>query len=404
MSLSLSKARLSRWILALLALLLPTGCNRQQPQLTAGAPPVVEVATPLSRDVIDYEYATGRTDAVEFVEIRARVSGYLQKIDFKDGAEVKVDQLLFVIDPRPYQATLDQAKAQVAQADAKYKLAIADVRRAEPLVPTKAITAQEFDRLVAMREVAKADRDAAQAQTAQAQLNLDFTQVRAPIAGRASRRDITEGNLVTADVTKLTTIVSQDPMYAYFDVPEQTMLRLQALIREGKFPSARRTDDVKIELGLASEPGEYPHVGTIDFKDNRVDPSTGTLQVRGSFPNPPVGPTGERVLSAGLFVRIRLPVGQPHQALMIAERALGVSQSQHYVLVVSANNQVEYRPVQVGVLTSGMREILGGLKADERIIVTGLQRVRPGVTVDPKPIAMPVPPPEASSAVGAPAA
>jgi RND family efflux transporter MFP subunit len=207
---------------------------------------------------------------------------------------------------------------------------------------------------------------------------------------------------VTADVTKLTTIVSQDPIYAYFDVPEQTMLRLQALIREGKFPSARRTKDVKIQLGLASEPGQYPHEGTIDFVDNKVDPSTGTLQVRGSFLNPPVGPSGERVLSAGLFVRIRLPVGQPHKALVISERALGVSQSQHYVLVVDDKKQVEYRPVQVGVLTAGMREIVGGLKPTERIIVTGLQRVRPGVTVDPKLIEMPATPTATSAAASPP--
>jgi len=401
--LCLSKPRITRWLLALLALVVPVGCQRSKPQLASGAPAVVEVAKPLEQDVIDYEYATGRTDAVEFVEIRARVSGYLQKIDFKDGSEVKVDQLLFVIDPRPYQATLDQAKAQVAQADAKYKLAVADVRRAEPLVPTKAITAQEFDRLIAMREVAKADLDAAGAQVTQAQLNLDFTQVKAPIDGRASRRDITEGNLVTADMTKLTTIVSQDPMYAYFDVPEQTMLRIQTLIREGKFPSARRTNDVKIEMGLANEPGKYPHQGTIDFVDNKVDPSTGTLQVRGSFPNPPVGPTGERVLTAGLFVRIRLPVGLPHKAIMIAERALGVSQSQHYVLVVDDKNQVEYRPVEVGLLTNGMREILAGLKPNERIIVTGLQRVRPGATVAPKDVKMPVPPVSAEAAAAPPA-
>jgi RND family efflux transporter MFP subunit len=363
---------------------------------------VVQVSLPVERDVVDYEYATGRTDAVEYVEIRARVSGYLEKIDFKDGAEVKANQLLFVIDPRPYQATLDQAKAQVAQADAKHKLAIADVRRAEPLVPTKAVTAQEFDRLVAMREVAKADLDAAKAQVTEAQLNLDFTQVRAPIAGRASRRDITVGNLVTADVTQLTTIVSQDPVYAYFDVPEPTMLRLQALIREGKIPSARRTDDVKIELGLASEPGRYPHQGTIDFVDNRVDPSTGTLQVRGSFPNPPVGPTGERVLSAGLFVRVRMPIGQPHKALMVAERALGMSQGDHYVLVVDDQNQVEQRSVQVGVLAQGMREVLSGLAPTERIIVTGLQRVRPGVKVDPKLVEMPIPAPAASVAAATP--
>src|SRR5439155_7965121 len=218
----------------------------------------------------DYAEYTGRIDAKEFVNVRARVSGYLVKVNFKEGDEIKKDQVLFEIDPRPYQAALDQAEAQVKLSQAKEVQTKADVERNRRLVGTGATAKADFDKIVADAGVAAAEVESAQAKVESAKLDVAFCKVASPIEGRVSRYFVTEGNLVTSDLTLLTTIVSQDPMYVYFDIDERTVLRIQQLIREGKFRSARRHDNVPVRVGLANEPGRYPHTGTVNFVDNRI--------------------------------------------------------------------------------------------------------------------------------------
>ncbi|MCI0462321.1 MAG: efflux RND transporter periplasmic adaptor subunit [Gemmataceae bacterium] len=366
-----------------------SGCGPATPPVAQTPPPPVTVSQPLAREVTDYEDFTGRTEAVESVEVRARVWGYLAKINFKDGTEVKKDDVLFEIDPRPYQADLDQAAARVHVAEAQVKFAEAEYKRNIKLRSSGAVSAEDVEKSLAQRDSAKASLASGQADVAQKKLDLDFTKVIAPISGRASRTQITEGNLIQAGATGstlLTTLVSMDPMYAYFDVDERTVLRIQKLIREGKLPSTQVKDaKVPVLLGLANEEG-HPHQGIIDFVDNKVDPSTGTIRVRGVFDNK------ERILTAGLFVRIRLPIGNPHQALLVTERALGTDQGQKFLYTINDKNEVVFRPVNLGALHDGLRVIAEGLKQGERVIVNGLQRVRPGATVDPKVVDMPTQP------------
>jgi RND family efflux transporter MFP subunit len=370
-----------------LACFVLVGCGRAP---TAAAPesPLVTVSVPVEREVTDYKDFTGRTDAVQSVSVRARVSGYLTKIAFKEGIEVKEGDTLFEIDPRPYQAQLDQATGQFEQAQANVQLSQANYQRARELAkrPVAAITPQDLDTAAAQLATNKGQMTVAQAAVDSARLNVDFCTVRSPIDGRISRYFITVGNLVTQDQTQLTTIVSQDPMYGYFDVDEQTMLDVQKLIREGKMKSARDVNNVPVEMQLANETG-YPHRGTLNFVDNRVDPSTGTLQVRGVFPNPLIH--GSRVLSPGLFVRVRVFIGAPYRAILISEQAVTSDQGQDLVYVVNAADAVEYRRVTLGEVHGGLRVVSRGLKAGEQIIVRGLQRVQPGMKVRTKGAEMP---------------
>lgn len=373
----------------LASLALALGCEVPPAQVKDTSLPIVTVAKPLARMVTDREDFTGQTEAVDSVEIRARVSGYLEKVCFQEGVEVKKDQLLYEIDRRPYQAEVDQGKANVGRSEAAQKRAQAEYDRAKRLqgMGGQAISPEEVERAVAMRDEAIASVAGAKAALEKAELNLKFTRVLAPVAGRVSRTRVTEGNLVTADSTLLTTVVSQAPIYATFDVDDRTMLRLQRMAREGKVASARdKNAKLPILLGLLNEVG-YPHVGEIDFVDNAVDPGTGTLKVRGVFANK------EGTLAPGLSVRIRLPVGKPHEALLVAERALGVDQGQKYLLVVEKGKDgkdvVSYRSVRTGETQDGLRVIEEGLKPDDQVIVVGMQRVRPGVAVDAKVEAMP---------------
>jgi RND family efflux transporter MFP subunit len=377
---------------------------------------MVTVSTPLESDVVDTVDYTGRTEAVESVDIRARVNGYLGEINFKAGSEVKAGDLLFVIDERPYKATLDRAEGEIKLAEAKHKFDVTEVKRNEPLVKTGATTQSEFDKMMASRDQSAAAIDAAKAASESARLNLNFCRVTAPIAGRISRNYITAGNLVVADSTLLTSIVSQDPMYVLFDMDEPTILRIQQLIREGKFKSARQSDKVPIAVGLANEPGQFPHAGVVDFVDNKVDPSTGTLKVRAVVPNPTVA-NGDRVFTAGLFVRVRVPLGEPRKQLLVTERALGSDQGQKYVFVVAKKDGkevVEYRPVAVGPTQKGGLRVVYPLKLlrakdglrmarpeeaakaedsispGDRVIVDGIQRARPGLDVRTTDVPMPV--------------
>jgi RND family efflux transporter MFP subunit len=323
------------------------------------------------------------TMAVQTIEVRARVSGYLSKVYFKEGAEVKKDDLLFEIDQRPYKAELAQAEANVVQAEAHAARLAQDLRRANQLIARNAISQEEYDKIVGDKREAEGAVGSAKASRDRSKLNLEFTQVRAPISGRISRRMIDPWNMVKADETALTTVVSLDPIYGWFDVDEGTILWMRGLIREGKM-KALGDAAIPVFLGLANEEG-FPHRGTVDFADNQLDANTGTLRLRGIFPNK------DRVLEPGLFARIRLPIGSPHQAVLVAEQALGRDQGQKYLFVVNSKNQVEYRRVKVGRLYDGLREVISGLALGERVVVSGLQRVRPEMEVEAKTIDMPTP-------------
>lgn len=380
-----------RWFpLLLLAGLLPAGCAKA-PSPGAGEmpPPEVEVSLPVTKRVVDYEDFPGRTEAVNSVDIRARVNGYLNKANFTEGAIVSKGEVLFEIDPRPYEADVARAEANLAQADARSRRLNQDFERATGLLATRAIGREEYDKIAGDRNEAAAAVAVARSSLELSRLNLSFTKVLSPINGRVSRRYIDPGNLVKADDSILTTVVELDPVYVYFDVDERATLRLKQLVREGKLdldPEARspvlREAGPTVLMALANEEG-FPHRGSIDFADNRVDSDTGTWRLRGVFDNP------RHSLSSGLFVHIRLPIGDPYKALLVAEQALGTDQGQRFVYVVGKDNKIEYKRVQVGRLHDGLRVITSGLKPDEAVVVTGLQRVRPTMPVKPKPVPMP---------------
>jgi RND family efflux transporter MFP subunit len=339
----------------------------------------VTVVVPVEQAVTDHVDFSGKTAAVESVELRARVGGYLQKVGYKEGDEVKKDQVLFGIDPRPYQTELDHAQARVEAAKAQVRESESAYERATRLFDRRAISAEEFEKTRRTRDVSVAAVAAAQASERLKQLNRDFANVVAPIDGRVDKADVTVGNLVSAtlnDATILTNIVRMEPMYAYFDVDELTALRILQLQLRGKL-APREQKPLAVLLGLGRD-SNYPIRGTVDFVGNQVDPSTGTITVRGVFPNK------DRALSPGLFAHIRLPLGEPHKALLVNDRALGTNLGQKFLYVVNEKNQVEYRPVTVGALHKGLREITDGLKRGERVVINGLLRVRPGVTVQPK--------------------
>jgi RND family efflux transporter MFP subunit len=344
----------------------------------------VTVSRPVERYVTDYADFTGRTAAVDSVEVRARVWGYLQKVNFKEGDLVQKGDVLFELDPRPYQTLLDQANAKVAQDEAQLAYDEAEYQRRVPLVGPGAVSRSELDKTAAARRVDIANIAADKAVVASRQLDLEYTKVTAPISGRVSRYVVTVGNLLQAGElggTLLTTIVSVDPMYVYFDVDEYTALRVQQLVREDKSDSPR-DDGYAISLGLATEEG-YPHRGAIDFEDNQVNPKTGTIRVRGVFPNK------EQVLLPGLFGRVRMPIGRPHRALLVSDRALDTDQGQKVLYVVNEKSEVVSRPVRLGTLHDGLREITEGLKPGEPVIVNGLQQVQPGLTVEQRLVDMP---------------
>lgn len=359
----------------------PAGSNEKRV-----SPPVkVDVASPTEKEVTDFQDFTGRLEAVESVEIRARVSGYLTKITFDPsielGAEVKANDLLFEIDERPYQNALESALANLAKAVAQQKTAAAELARTEELVSKKAATARDLERDAGQKEVADASIEGAKAAINQAKLDLEFAKITAPISGRISRPLLTVGNLITPGTGSLTSIVSVDPVHLYFDMDEPTLLTLQKLIRDGKLKSAME-EEVPLLLGLVNDDG-HPFHGKLDFVENKIDPNTGTIRVRGVFANPKPE-RGPRPLAPGLFARARLPLGEPHKALLVPERAIGRDQGQAFVYVVNESNEVVYRRVKLGTQHDGMRVIADGLQAGAKIVVNGLQRVRPGVKVDPQ--------------------
>jgi RND family efflux transporter MFP subunit len=363
------------------------GCTRA-PAEAPTATISVSVSHPLERQVTDYAEFTARTEAVDSVDVRAHVWGYLQKVNFKEGAIVNKGDVLFELDPRPYEALLNQAKAKVVQDQAQLAYDEAEYQRNLNLVRTGSVSRSDLDKTAAARGVDKANIAADKAQVASRQLDLDYTKVLAPVSGRTSRYVVTVGNLIQSGDqgggTLLTTIVSVDPMYANFDVDERTVLRVRQLVREGKADSPREKSDVPVWLGLANEVG-CPHKGTINFVDNQVNASTGTMRLRGVFPNK------DQLLAAGLFCRVRALIGRPHPAVLVSERALDTDQGQKILYVVNDKNEVISRPVQLGGLHEGLREITDGVTASDQVVVNGLQLVRPGITVEPKVVDMPVP-------------
>jgi multidrug efflux system membrane fusion protein len=394
-----------------------TGCGQRHDTGNPEGPPVVRVTQPVEQKITEYDYYTGRTDAVDAVDVRARVTGYLTEIEFESGKEVKKDDVLFVIDPRPYKAALDQTRAQILVQEAQLNLAVADYNRAKVLAGrggAQAISQQDLDKYAATQAQADASLKAARANETTADLNYKWTKVTAPVSGLIGRNLLTIGNLVTQDTTLLTTIVSEDPMYAYFDVDERALLRVQELIRQGRFKSARAGNKVPVFFGLATEDNRYPHEGFIDFVNNQVDTSTGTIQLRGVLPNPRPGEDLPRLLTPGLFVRVRVPIGEPHPALLVPQAAIGTELGQKFLLVVNDKKVVEKRPVTLGVIEpDGLQEVIpvklvrtkvrtkdgtkdgwrparegekgiDSLRPGEEVIVTGLQRVREDMTVTPK--------------------
>jgi RND family efflux transporter MFP subunit len=375
------------------------GCEEAKPKLGETKPPLVVVSPAVTDYVIDYEDFTGKTDAVFSVDVRARSTGYLEKVHFKDGDEVKEGDLLFEIDPRPYQADLARAEATLNQSEAHFSRLDADFHRAKNLYSRNSIGREEYDKIQGDRAEAEAMVGIARATRDLAKLSLGFTKITAPIAGRLSRRMVDPGNLVKADDTILTSIVSLDPMYVYFDVDERTLLRIRRLVREGRVKT-RQEAEVPVLVALSDEEG-FPHKGTINFSDNKVDPNTGTLRVRGIIENPPLKGRSMRVLSPGLFTRVRLPIGSPHKEVLIPEEAIGTDQGRKYLYVVkdekkkdgkgpskddkdasAVTHVVVDRTVKVGPSHGGLRVVTEGLKANEMVIVSGLQRVRPGSKVE----------------------
>ena len=371
------------YLIGLIVLSAFLGCQREAPLVAKPPPPEVLVTTPVEQQVTEYVEFTGRTDAANSVDIRARVSGYLVEVAFADGADVKEGDLLYQIDPRPFEAEVERAQGEVARWQAQHAKATADLARNKTLRQSNVVTQEELDATIAQEGIAKASIASAQAAERQARLNLEFTRITSPIAGRTSRTAITKGNLVSTsagDSSVLTSVVAQDPMYVLFDVDEQTLLRHQQYLREKKDVNQiaeLRSRNIPAEVGLANEQG-FPHRGTLDFGDNRVDPSTGTIKVRAVLDN------ADRRFTPGMFVRVRLPFGDPHSALLIPTRAIGADQGNHYVLVVNAENVVETRAVRLGTEQHPMRIVESGLVATDRVIVSGIQNVRPGITVQPR--------------------
>jgi RND family efflux transporter MFP subunit len=352
-------------------------CSKPNAQQAAPPPPPVTIAKPVTKEIVEWDEYTGRTDAVQSVNITARVSGYLYNITFKAGDVVSQNDLLFVIDPRPYQAAYDQSNGQLRQAEAQQKLNNLNLARADELRAKNVIAKQDYDNAVAQKNVSDAQVIAAQAAVESAQLNLDFTEIKAPVTGRIGREQVTVGNLVQADSTLLTTLVSVNPIYAYFNVDERSVLKYQALVREGKLPDAM-SSEVPVYLQLENEK-DFPHKGTIDFINNQFDPSTGTLQIRGIFPN------ADGFLVPGSFVRVRVAGSPRYPAILITDRAVGSDQGQKFALIVGQNNTVELRPLQLGPVVDGLRVVRKGLNGDENVIINGLVNARPGSKVNPQP-------------------
>ena len=366
-----------RPLIPLFALAL-TSCGDKPPPAAAAAAPPVTVAQPVKRTVTDWDEFTGRFEAVEEVQVRARVGGFVTSVEFRDGAFVRAGDLLYVIDSRPFEAVAAQADGQLSDARAKAELAKRDLDRGLSLVQSSAVSEQVVDQRRQALQAAHAAETIAEGALKAAQLNIEFSHVMAPISGRVSRHLVSAGNLVQGSEgssTLLTSIVSLDPIYIYFDVDEATYQRNSKLWFEGKRPSSRDTaNPVQVALTGETKPS---HDGKMDFLDNRLDVSTGTLRSRAVIPNKDLS------ILPGQFGRVRLIGSSPYEALLLPDTAIATDQSRKIVFVVTADNTVEAKPVVLGPLDEGLRVIREGLRPDDRVIIDGLQRARVGAKVSP---------------------
>lgn len=391
MSSTLSRARsvslnvhAGGWAAAAVFVLTASACSKSAPPMQA---PQVTVAPAIERVVADWDEFTGHFEAVNSVEVRPRVGGFVQRVTFTEGATVHQGDVLFVIDQRPYQAEVARAEAVLAQARTRNQLAGMEVERAKKLVSSQAISREELDARTSGQAEGDAGVRAAEAAVKIARLNLEWTVVRAPISGRVGRADITAGNLVQSgpSPTLLTTIVSLDPIYVYFDTDESAYLKYMGAQAAG--PNGR-----EVLIGLANETG-FPHQGRLNFVDNRVNGASGPISARALLSNP------NGLFTPGLFARVRLLGSQRHPATLVQDQAVGTDQDRKFVLVLKSDNSVEYRPVTVGRVIDGLRTIDSGLKPGERVVINGMMRVRPGMKVAATNAAM-----VAESAAPAPAA
>ncbi|HEY2464278.1 MAG TPA: efflux RND transporter periplasmic adaptor subunit [Steroidobacteraceae bacterium] len=356
------------------------GCGKSGgPQ--APPPPQVSVAQVLEKRVKDWDEFTGRLQAVETVEIRPRVSGYIDKVAFTEGSLVKQGALLFVIDPRPYRAEYDRAEADLKRNNTALDLGRIELTRVQRLKDSGAVSQEELDQRKSTVAQAEANVAGAQAALEAAALNLNFTRVTSPVDGRVSRAEVTRGNLVTGGTnggTLLTSVVSIDPIYLYFDADEQSYLRYTQRARSGDGLSSQ---DSPVHVGLANEEG-FPHAGAVDFVDNQLNPQTGTIRARAVLQNK------DGRFTPGMFARVQLLGSAEYSAILIDDRAVNTDQSQKYVLLLAANNQIEYRKVKLGRVIDGLRVVREGLKSGDVIVVNGAQRVHPGITVTPQRVSM----------------
>src|SRR5271163_1199273 len=358
------------------------GCARSGGPPAAAAPQV-SVAQVLEKRVKDWDEFTGRLQAVETVEIRPRVSGYIDKVAFTEGSQVKRGDLLFVIDPRPYQAEYDRAAADVKRYKTALDLARIELVRVQRLKDSGAVSEEELDERKSTVAQAESNVAGAAAALEAASLNLNFTRVASPIDGRVSRAEVTRGNLVTGGTnggTLLSSVVSIDPIYLYFDADEQSYLRYTQLAHDGRRASSRDAGN-PVQVGLANEQG-FPHPGVMDFVDNQLNPQTGTIRARAVLQNK------DGQFTPGLFARVQLLASGEYPAVLIEDRAVNTDQNQKYVLLLGADNKIEYRKVTLGRVIDGLRVVREGLKAGDVIVVNGAQRVHPGVTVTPQRVAM----------------
>ncbi|MFO1036987.1 MAG: efflux RND transporter periplasmic adaptor subunit [Geminicoccaceae bacterium] len=365
--------------LPLLGLLVLAACDGEPDGSANGAtpppPPAVTVAQPLQQKLIEQDEFTGRFEAVERVEVRARVAGYMQEVHFTDGQIVEKGQLLFVIDPRPFELALDRAKAQLEEAESRLTLAQLEADRTTKLVSTSAVARAALDQRVAERQSSEASLSAAQAAVRDAELNLGFTRVTSPLTGRASNRRVDVGNLVN-DTTLLTTVVQLEPLYLVFDMSESDYLAYQRAVLAGTLPSTR--DATPVQVRLTDETG-WPHEGTMNFVDNVVDQGTGTLRARAVVPNP------DHLITPGQFARIRIPGSPEYEALLIPDAAIVTDQARKMVLTVSQDGTVVPKEIRPGPSQpGGLRIVRSGLDPADRIIISGMIKARPGGKVTPE--------------------
>lgn len=361
--------------LLLLSCLVFMACSQDKNTYQPPPPPKVTVAKPVIKEITAYAYFTGTTSAYNSADLQAQVSGYLQKINFASGDKVKKGDLLFVIDPDPYRAELDQAKADLAVKQADLELAKTTLQRKQAAYEERAVSEVEVIEARAKQEKAVASVQAAKARIEEARINLDYTHIRAPFEGRISRNLVDVGNLITAS-THLATIVDDNPMYVYFDMSEKKLLQFMDQARAKNATADDPETGHPVYLGLENETG-YPHQGRIDYSDIQVDKSTGTVELRGVFQNK------KRSMLPGMFVRVRLPIKKIPRAALVPDAALGADQRGSYLLTVDKDNKVVYTPVKTGPVKDGMRVINSGLKPGASVIIKGLQQARPGAEVSP---------------------